>query len=96
MAAKRTLFGLFLFMLCCAAVYYASQFHIVHTLTGDADRRRVLAASRLKEVYEKQHTVHHHRSSGHSTVSRRLHGSMAARRTRNASHARHAAQSQQP
>ena len=76
MAEKRPtairLTCLFVFLLCCAAVYYASQFHIVTNLFGDVERRRALAANRLKDVYSKSHVAEaatHRRGSG---ANRRL------------------------
>ena len=76
MAEKRPtairLTCLFVFLLCCAAVYYASQFHIVTNLFGDVERRKALAANRLKDVYSKSHVgedATHRRESG---ANRRL------------------------
>ena len=52
---KVSLFGLLIFLFCCAGVYYASQFAVVSNLDGNSDieRRRFLAASRLNTAYEK-------------------------------------------
>ena len=52
---KVSLFGLLIFLFCCAGVYYASQFAVVSNLDGNSDieRRRFLAASRLNVAYEK-------------------------------------------
>ena len=46
---KVSLFGLLIFLFCCAGVYYASQFAVVSNLDGNSDieRRRFLAASDL-------------------------------------------------
>ena len=54
MAVGARLMCLFAFMLCCAAVYYASQFHIAHNYGGDVEKKRALARSRLKDAYDIQ------------------------------------------